>query len=114
MKLTLLALLLGSLGVAQTTTPVQLAWTAPAFTLTVGGSSSAITYNAYKLPGQCPASVSKPYPTPLASGLTATAYSDTTAPAVSCYFVTAVVGGSESGPSNLYQYVPPPTGLTAH
>ena len=118
MKLTLCILLLAALAVAQTTTPVKLSWTAPALVLTVGGGPSvAITYNVYRSAGVCPASVAKPYPTPIASNVAATTYQDSlTAPGAYYYWVTDVFAGAESLPSNLAPYVlaaPPPTGLTA-
>jgi hypothetical protein len=103
---------------------VGLAWGAPT------GTPAAVSYNAYRLTGTCPAA-----PATVAAALTAgytkintaaitlTAYTDssaTLAPSTTyCYFVTAVSSsGAESVPSNQAPATIPagapsaPTGLT--
>lgn len=62
------------------------------------------TYNVFKASGSCPASGIPTGATKIASGLTALTFTDSastlTAGQVNCYYVTAQVNGTESGPSN--------------
>lgn len=92
MKLRIIAVLLllcTTMMFAQSAHTVQLTWTASTDT---GG-----TVNVYRAPGSCSGTFTK-----LKSGVAATGPYTDTAVAVGnyCYYVTAVVGGAESNPSN--------------
>jgi hypothetical protein len=91
---------------------VALSWTLSTGTVT-GQNVYRGTYTT-----ACPATSTYTKLTATALSATATTYSDTTATQGAwCYFVTALNGTSESGPSNVYSDVvippPPPTGLGA-
>ncbi len=62
----------------------------------------ASNYNVYRLSGACPASGTTGFTKITATAVTGTAYSDTAVAAGTyCYYVTSVLNGAESVPSNL-------------
>lgn len=85
---------------------VSLAWTAS----TDGG-----TVNVYRIPGSCPSSTTTGNGTKLtAAPVAGTTYVDSTVLVGSyCYYVTAVLSGAESVPSNLVPAVILPSAPTA-
>ena len=93
----ILVLFFATILPAQTTHTVTLTWTASADST----APAPGTVNVYRAPGVCFSS-SLVY-VQIAQGISATGpYSDTAVPAFGtyCYYVTAVIGGVESGPSN--------------
>jgi hypothetical protein len=103
-----------TLGAAQSqgTVGTTLTWTA--------SITGGVTYNPFRTTvasgSACPTAISS-Y-TQIATGITGTTFSDTTATNVGvyCYVVTASGGGLTSGPSNVATVTvspQPPTGLTA-
>ena len=93
----LLSVLFVSGAAAQSTHSATLNWTL--------STDSGSTYNAYRISGACPSSATtgqgtKLTSTPLASGTTT--FTDAGLAVGSyCYYVTAVLNGAESVPSNL-------------
>lgn len=115
-KAAIFFLALGALlGVASAQThKVTLTWTASADST----ASNPGTANVYRATAACPASgTSGATFVKLASGQPAGGpYTDTSVVSgdTYCYYVTAVIGGAESSPSNTFQGVIPlaaPTGL---
>lgn len=75
-----------------------------------GASADAgVTYNVYKAIGACPATGLPTGATQIANLLTLLTFSDTNVQVgqTACYYVTAQLNGTESGPSNTKQAVTP-------
>ena len=73
---------------------VSLKWNASA--------DAASNYNVYRLSGACPTSGTTGFTKITATAVSGTAYSDSgVAAGTYCYYVTSVLNGAESMPSNL-------------
>jgi len=72
-----------------------LSWSAPS------DATSSTTYSIYRMSGACPAAPGTAF-TLLTSGVTATAYTDSTVTVGTwCYYVEQVQNSTSSGPSNM-------------
>ena len=96
-SITVLCIMLVCVSFAQSSHSATLTWTL--------STDSGSGYNAYRLAGACPSSATtgqgtKLTSTPLAAG-TVTFTDANLAVGTYCYYVTAVLNGAESVPSNL-------------
>ena len=95
---------------AQTTHQVVLNWTASAD----AAANPSLTYNVYRLNNACVTPVGTNYVKVNTAAITTATFTDTTVTVgVYCYYVTAVLNGAESVPSNTAQATVLPKAPTA-